>query len=111
MSLMHAARMAVTPDILILPSDLSPCAKLVNLRQPMETSSAPAPADTPVEGMATDPEDNTNVVYINPGRLTKGSNGGTFVHVHLQALSPDSTQTEGQPHRADTRARVEIVKI
>ena len=109
MSLMHAAQMTVTPDILILPSDLSPCAKVVNLRQPMETSSAQTPADATSDGMAIDVED-SKVVYINPGRLTKGSSGGTFVHVHLQATS-DNAQSDGQTERADKRARVEIVRI
>jgi hypothetical protein len=57
MSHMHESQIPVTPDILILPSQLNPFAKLVG-----------------------------DVLCINPGRLTKGSTAGTFVQATIHPI-------------------------
>ncbi|DBB04040.1 TPA: DNA polymerase alpha subunit B [Trebouxia sp. C0004] len=65
-------QLPVTPDVLLLPSDLNPFAKLVSL---------PAP---PPKGAHTDAYPSSavqtagQVVCVNPGRLAKGAGGGTF---------------------------------
>ena len=56
-----ALAMPCTPDVLVVPSNLAPFARLIPVSRG-GVGSAPAP-----EG---------NVVCINPGRLAKGSTGG-----------------------------------
>ena len=48
------------------------------------------------------------VVCINPGRLTKGSAGGTFVHLHVAAPAVEEGAEVAPAHE---RLRVEIVKV
>jgi DNA polymerase alpha subunit B len=85
-----ALELPCTPDVLVLPSDLQPFAKLVPL--PCRTLRGAAVAagaevgpcamearDTAVAAAWPQPEagpsSEGNVVCINPGRLTKGTNG------------------------------------
>ncbi|KAL3154503.1 hypothetical protein ABBQ32_013965 [Trebouxia sp. C0010 RCD-2024] len=64
----------VSPDILLLPSDLNPFAKLVSL-----PVAPPSEADTASRTQPKSASSNAGqVVCVNPGRLTKGSGGGTF---------------------------------
>ena len=98
-SLGGALDMPATPDILVLPSDLAPFAKVVSLHQ---TSSEQAGADQ------------SSFVCINPNRLTKGKSGGTFASVFVEGLNqevegaPDSAQIS---HEAAKRSKVEIIRI
>jgi DNA polymerase alpha subunit B len=83
------------PHLLLLPSDLAPFAKLL----PGGPSVAEAPP-RPEDDAAADGGDaamadaapaaaveqgDTSAVCVNPGRLARGSLGGTFAHIHVGA--------------------------
>ena len=59
-----ALELPCTPDVLVLPSDLAPFAKLLPVARPCVARGGGS--GTTAEG---------NVVCINPGRLTKGTSG------------------------------------
>ncbi|GAB2297771.1 hypothetical protein Dimus_031857 [Dionaea muscipula] len=62
------------PDILILPSDLSPFIKVLSPKGKDELMKQP-----------------TNCICVNPGRLAKGVGGGTFVELNYHG-SPATTE-------------------
>ena len=118
---------ACTPDLLLLPSELAPFAKTLTLPPP----PCPAASDEASEqqqqpssiaaaaAAAAAAEPPGVVVCVNPGRLTKGSSGGTFAHIHILPLpeavgvaagAPAATNAP-VPHRVDQRCRVEIRRI
>lgn len=108
-SLDGALRLAAAPDVLLLPSDLSPFAKLVAEAAPaapaLAGDAAGAEGACAVEGAAggaaAQPPAPRLVVCVNPGRLAKGAAGGTFAHVWV---APGSEPVEG-------RTRVEVIRI
>lgn len=53
-----------TPDVLLLPSDLAPFIKVLNYE-------------------SSDGEEASNCLCVNPGRLSKGIGGGTFVDLNF----------------------------
>eukprot|EP00040_Diaphanoeca_grandis_P034139 m.210390 g.210390 ORF g.210390 m.210390 type:complete len:643 (-) comp33075_c0_seq1:298-2226(-) len=77
-------RLPITPDILIVPSDLRYFVKNVN-----------------------------NCVMINPGRLVKHTSGGTFakMSVHAPRRNDIPEDTKPIPHGIHERAVVEILRV
>jgi len=123
-SLSHALTMANTPDILLVPSDLSPFAKVLPVNSPAPATAidtpgnaseqtedsimeTPQPMDTSCTTKSV--QDVGSVLCINPGRLTKGASAGTFVHLHVSA--PNAEDVEAQCNQISKRTRVEIVRI
>lgn len=93
----HLAKFnGTTPDLLLLPSVLTPFAKVVD-----------------------------GSVVVNPGQASRGSsgNGGTFAKFQIQAMPRDNlriatqslhqngTDEHLQPHNIYQRARVDIVRM
>jgi DNA polymerase alpha subunit B len=80
-----ALELPCTPDVLVLPSDLQPFAKLVPVPVPRITLALAAAGEAGPSAMETDDaaaagretgqSSEGSVVCINPGRLTKGTNG------------------------------------
>jgi DNA polymerase alpha subunit B len=122
-------RMAVTPHLLLLPSDLSPFAKVVPLAVPPPeapvaaaaadpgtpgTPRTPDAPDEPMQAEASSPEAATaaaatklnpgSVLCVNPGRLTKGTSAGTFVHVHIHPATTDGAELA-------ERTRIEVLRV
>ncbi|EWM28950.1 hypothetical protein Naga_100389g2 [Nannochloropsis gaditana] len=88
LDLRHAdhLRMPITPDVLLLPSKLTPFVKDVG-----------------------------GALCINPGTLTKGGGGGTYAMLHIHPLPAErlermSPETEVQ-HEVARRTHAEIVRI
>lgn len=76
-----------TPDILILPSDLAPFAKLVAAESPAKPGAAADAATTDaLAGGDVSKRQRLvmgNVVCVNPGRLAKDKSGGTFAKLQV----------------------------
>lgn len=95
-----------TPDIVILPSELNIFAKAVPCSGWGQAGSA-------------DPRPESKVVFINPGRLTKGPTGGTFAHLTVNPSKEGVAASEGAPpetngripHGVDLRCRVDLRRI
>ena len=88
----HADALAldVTPDVLILPSDLKTFAEVLEV------------------------SDVGQVVCVNPGRLARGDLGGTLAKlvVHAKPPTPSASADDADvPHDVAPRARVDIMKI
>jgi DNA polymerase alpha subunit B len=75
-------KLPVTPDVLLLPSDLNGFAKLV-------------PACSAGGGPT---------VCINPGRVSKGNSGGTFALFHMGSLQPGIQSF-------DQSCKVDVVRV
>ena len=89
-----ALQLAACPDLLVLPSNLAPFAKLLPLDGP-----AAAPG-----GHVAVPEGSVPfVVAVNPGRLAKGTSGGSFAHVSLAAPAEPSPEPVHRRMRVDIR--------
>jgi len=82
--------MGDSPDVLLLPSDISPFAKLL---------------DADALGVAGDENaaKAASVAAVNPGRLMKGPSGGTFARIRFVG-------SDGQGAAAE-RTRVDILRI
>ena len=106
-----------TPDLLILPSDLNPFAKLVPV-------AAAAAAKEGHRGRFQEllerlPAPAGRALCVNPGRLARGPTGGTFARLRvapseagLDAAAGRPTATNGpQEHGLERRARVELVRV
>ena len=106
-SLSEHLTMKATPDVLVLPSDLNPFAKVVPRVSPC-AAAATAPA-MPTEKDAAEKNEDDSFVAINPGRLAKGNAGGAFALVRIAEGTPEG-QGE-QLHSVGKRARVDIVKV
>lgn len=104
-----ALAMEALPDLLLLPSDLAPFAKAVPASGPYPESSAAAAAAAAAagaNGAAAAPEAACrSVLAVNPGRLAKGSSGGTYA---VLTLPPGAA---GAPGGLAANARVEIVRV
>lgn len=106
-------QLPVSPDILLLPSDLNPFAKLVPL---------PAP---PPQGADTDAHPSSavhtagQVVCVNPGRLAKGAGGGTFATFQIApsaegraAALGRAPETNGNlAHNVHMRCKATITRV
>jgi hypothetical protein len=100
-----ALRMSCVPDMLLLPSDLAPFAKLCPLHQLDEAAAAAAravlaarPSD-PAElaaAVAALQSAQASVVCVNPGRLTKGATGWHASASALPTLAAGWLQNERQ---------------
>jgi DNA polymerase alpha subunit B len=84
-----------TPDVLVLPSDLQPFARVVG--DNVDTAAAD--------------KDDKRFVAVNPGRLAKGNIGGTLAHVYVSEGAPEPGASGVQAHSVHSRARVDIVRI
>ncbi|EXJ78501.1 DNA polymerase alpha subunit B [Capronia coronata CBS 617.96] len=76
--------MQVKPDVLVLPSILTPSVKVVD-----------------------------SVMVINPGQLSKRKAAGTYsqISLHPRILAEDEKSQRSVPHKVFERARVEVVRI
>ena len=100
--------MDVTPDVLVLPSDLNPFAKVVP-RVPEPAASATAPA---MPARAAEPKPSAAAdafVAMNPGRVAKGNAGGAFALVRIAEHAPVGPGEH--VHAVGERARVDIVRV
>ena len=110
-SLAGKLHLPVTPDILLLPSDLNPFAKLLPL------PTAPPPEADPAHASARN--NAGRVVCVNPGRLTKGNGGGTFSCFQIGASEEGKAAAIGRapatngklPHQVHARCKVTIKRV
>jgi hypothetical protein len=51
------------------------------------------------------------VLCVNPGRLAKGSAGGTLAKIHILGSSDASSNPNPNPEPLPSRAKVQIVRI
>ena len=75
-----------TPDVLILPSDLAPFAKLVAADKPARSGNADTSGTANPSAAAAERLVMGNVVCVNPGRLAKDKSGGTFARLQVMNL-------------------------
>ena len=100
--------MEVTPDVLVLPSDLNPFAKVVP-RVPEPAAAATAPA-LPARISHRKPSAGADAfVAMNPGRVAKGNAGGAFALVRIAEHAPAGPGEHA--HAVGERARVDIVRV
>ena len=99
-SLASHLAMEKTPDVLVLPSDLQPFAKVCE-----------CPGLGPGGAVTAVTDDDARFVAINPGRLAKGNIGGTLAHVYVSEGAPEPGASGAQKHVVHSRARVDIVRI
>ncbi|BBN13404.1 DNA polymerase alpha subunit B [Marchantia polymorpha subsp. ruderalis] len=95
----EALSIAQIPDILILPSDLAPFVKVLSL--PPQSKPVDPASDEPISSN----EEPVKCLCINPGRLTKGSSGGTFTEL---LVLPDTT-SEGSDASTPVTSRSKVV--
>jgi DNA polymerase alpha subunit B len=98
----------VTPDVLLLPSDLNPFAKVVP-RAPEYAAATSAPA-LPAAAATSSAEFEDSFVAINPGRIAKGNAGGGFALVRI-AEGALAGGNGTHAHNVGARARVDIVRV
>ena len=97
-----ALQLPASPDLLLLPSNLAPFAKLL----PLAAAAAGAAGGSHVILGAAAAE--LAVVAVNPGRLAKGVSGGTFAHVTVAAVAGPEGAGGGGVHE---RMRVDIRRL
>ena len=114
-SLADHLQLPLTPDILLLPSDLNPFAKLLSLPKAFPDGANPSmrqPSTTVSEATG-------QVVCINPGRLAKGAGGGTFATIQIGTSQEGRAAALGQPpatngklaHNIHARCRVTVTRV
>ncbi len=114
LSYQPALQLHATPHVLVLPSDLAPFAKLLRLpRRPRAAAQPPAPAGAAPSPQAADGEGEgeVEVVCINPGRLVRGTTGGTFALVTVSAPAAPAAGTEAGGAGWARRCRVELRRV
>ena len=94
-----ALQLPASPDVLLLPSNLAPFAKLLSLEVAAGGQSAASLS-------AVNPSAAVAVVAVNPGRLAKGVSGGTFAHV--QVVPAGEGDVGNEVHK---RMRVDIRRL
>ncbi len=112
-SLASALQLPVTPDILLLPSDLNPFAKLLPLPTPPPQGADPASCQP------NSACNGSQVVCVNPGRLTKGAGGGTFTSIRIGPSEEGRAAALGRPpatngklmHNIHARCKVSISRV
>lgn len=105
-----------TPDVLVVPSDLAPFAKCMEMAQFCGSSgqaAAAAAGDSDAQhavATAVTAAAPSLVTVINPGRLTKGPNAGTFAHIVFggAATGQGEAAAATAPHQ---RVHVEVKRI
>ena len=103
-SLGYGLDLPCTPHVLVTPSDLAPFAKITSITQPVLGGANMEEENTAIK--------ETNVVCINPGRLTKGATAGTFAQVWVSETAVMMEDSPGLPSLGvDTRCRVEVKKL
>lgn len=136
----RALPLPCSPDLLLLPSDLAPFARSIPLPDlPAPRAGAPAAAAAaanaagadagPVPGVGSAEKARAergeragaggSVVCVNPGRLAKGSTGGTFALLRIGAAPEGVAAAAGEPpatnaplaHRVSERCMVEIRRV
>ncbi|KAL4852696.1 DNA polymerase alpha subunit B [Chlorella vulgaris] len=124
-----ALHMPYAPDLLLVPSDLAPFAKLCPLHQlegapaaaaraALAAASGDAQPAAAAQAQATYVPD-CSAVCINPGRLAKGASGGTFADIRILPLAEAVNVAAGAPaatnapvlHQLSSRCRVDIKRI
>lgn len=114
-SLASKLQLPITPDILLLPSDLNPFAKLLPLPIALPREAEPALHSKPTQVASNAGQ----VVCVNPGRLTKGNGGGTFSAFQIGASEEGKAAALGSapatngklPHLVHTRCKVTIKRV
>jgi DNA polymerase alpha subunit B len=104
-SLAAHLEMDVTPDVLVLPSDLNPFAKIVP-RVPEPAAAATAPA---LPARVADADADDAFVAVNPGRVAKGNAGGAFALMRIAEHAPAGPGEHA--HAVGKRTRVDIVRV
>ena len=79
----NAMFLPLTPEVLILPSDLNPFAKEVKLAPAMYTRDGHKSIFAEKVVAAKGGLASSSCLCINPGRLAKGTTGGTFATLHM----------------------------
>ena len=118
-SLAGALQMPCTPDILLMPSDLSVFAKPLQLPSAQQLQQAAGAQDGQLAQAAAGVGLGGKVLCVNPGRLAKGPTGGTFAQLQIKpsqeglaALRGEQAATNGKvPHRVCERCKVTVQRI
>ena len=118
-SLASALQMPCTPDILLLPSDLSVFAKPLQLPTAEQLQRAAGVQEGEEVPPAAQAALGGTVLCINPGRLAKGTTGGTLAQLQIKpsqeglaALRGEQPPTNGAiSHRVSERCRVTIQRV
>ena len=111
-TLANGLQMPCTPDIMLVPSDLNPFAKLILVQSPSPINSEQAPAGQRSVNLG-------HIVCVNPGRLTKGAAGGTFAQLQIAPSQEGKAAAAGRPpatngklpHVVHSRCKASIVRI
>ena len=111
-SLASRLQMPCTPDIMLVPSDLNPFAKLASVQKPTPIASEQTAAGQNSTSIG-------HIVCINPGRLTKGTAGGTFAHVQIAPSHEGKASLAGRPpatngnvsHAVHSRCKASVIRI
>ena len=114
-SLASNLQLPVTPDIILLPSDLNPFAKLLALPAPLPQEANPAAP----QQSAVPAHTGGQVVCVNPGRMTKGAGGGTFARLQIGPSEEGRAAALGRPpatngkllHHVHARCKVTIARV
>lgn len=94
-------RLPLIPNILILPSDLAPFAKMLPVSDQVKSATSPE--------MTVPTAHSTTVVVVNPGRVAKGVAGGTWAFL---AIAGSTSPTEGTNLTdVHSRCRVDISRV
>lgn len=88
-SLASSLRMPCTPDIMLVPSDLNPFAKLTSVQTLTAIASDQTASRQGTVSLG-------QVVCVNPGRLTKGAAGGTFARLQIGASQEGKAAAAGR---------------
>lgn len=123
------------PDLLLLPSDLNPFAKVLGMEgycsvqrlQQQQQQEAKQEMDTSSGGLSGTPTRHVSsssigrgvsvqqaavALAVNPGRLAKGAGGGTFAHMWVMDGSVSAgTGAEAGSSSVAQRCRVEIRRV
>lgn len=103
--------MPFTPQIMVIPSDLTPFAKML---PPLDIPLGPTTTSVANETVEEDREGKSTMVLLNPGRLAKGVAGGTWAHLCIAPAAPLSKDTPALDSKGcdiHSRCRVDIFRI
>ncbi|XP_057845703.2 uncharacterized protein LOC131055078 [Cryptomeria japonica] len=101
----EALHMLSIPDLLILPSDLASFVKVLHLADAIQKTEL-----GPSQNGSHEDFTHRQYVCVNPGRLAKGINGGTFAELFSQGKNTDSTVADATDCITD-RTKISIVRI
>eukprot|EP00899_Mesostigma_viride_P001951 jgi/Mesvir1/11757/Mv00127-RA.1 len=116
--LASAGCLPVTPDIVILPSDLAPFGKFVTCASATaeEQPSKESPSQSTTPALAESGSslvDAKQVLFINPGRTIKVTAAGTFAHVSVSLPHAAGARGAKPASGVDIEkcTRIELVKV